>query len=36
VAQDRERSCEHGSEPSDSIKCWEVLEWQLLKDGSAP
>jgi hypothetical protein len=19
-------SCEHGNEPSDSIKCWEVLE----------
>jgi hypothetical protein len=18
---------EHGNEPSDSIKCWEVLEW---------
>jgi hypothetical protein len=28
-------SCEHGNEPSGSIKCWEVLEWlqnwQLLK-----
>jgi hypothetical protein len=21
-----EGSCEHGDEPSDSIKCWEVLE----------
>jgi hypothetical protein len=21
-----EGSCEHGNEPSDSIKCWEVLE----------
>jgi hypothetical protein len=35
-----ERSCEHGNEPSDSIKCWEVLEqlhnWKLLKKGSAP
>jgi hypothetical protein len=20
-------SCEHGDEPSGSIKCWEVLEW---------
>jgi hypothetical protein len=29
-----------GSEPSGSIKCWEVLKWlhnwQLLKKGSAP
>jgi hypothetical protein len=23
---DLEGSCEHGDEPSDSIKCWEVLE----------
>jgi hypothetical protein len=34
-----EGSCEHGIEPSSSIKCWEVLEglynWQLLKKGSA-
>jgi hypothetical protein len=34
-----EGSCEHGNEPSGSIKCWEVLEWlhnwQLLKKGSA-
>jgi hypothetical protein len=34
-----EGSCEHGNEPSGSIKCWEVLEWlhnwQLLKEGSA-
>jgi hypothetical protein len=22
-----EGSCEHGNEPSGSIKCWEVLEW---------
>jgi hypothetical protein len=33
-------SCEHGTEPSGSIKCWEVLEWphnwRLLKEGSAP
>jgi hypothetical protein len=29
-----EGSCEHSNEPSDSIKCWEVLEgmhnWRLL------
>jgi hypothetical protein len=35
-----ESSCEHGVEPSGSIKCWEVLEWlhnwRLLKKGSAP
>jgi hypothetical protein len=35
-----EVSCEHGIEPSGSIKCWEVLEglhnWPLLKKGSAP
>jgi hypothetical protein len=35
-----EGSCEHGNEPSDSIKCSEVLEQlhnrQLLKKGSAP
>jgi hypothetical protein len=35
-----EGSCEHGIEPSGSIKCWEVLErlhnWQLLKEVSAP
>jgi hypothetical protein len=34
-----EGSCEPGNEPSDSIKCWEVLEWlhnwQLLEKGSA-
>jgi hypothetical protein len=34
-----EGSCEHGDEPSGSIKCWEVLEWlynwRLLKKGSA-
>jgi hypothetical protein len=33
-------SCEHGNEPSGSIKCWEFLEWlhswRLLKKGSAP
>jgi hypothetical protein len=32
--------CEHGIEPSGSIKYWEVLEglynWRLLKKGSAP
>jgi hypothetical protein len=29
LAQDRdplEGSCEHGNEPSGSIKCWEILE----------
>jgi hypothetical protein len=29
LAQDRglvDSSCEHGSEPSGSIKCWEILE----------
>jgi hypothetical protein len=35
-----EGSCEHGIEPSGTIKCWEVLEWLrnwwLLKKGSAP
>jgi hypothetical protein len=35
-----EGSCEHGDEPSGSIKCWEVLEWlhnwRLLKKVSAP
>jgi hypothetical protein len=35
-----EGSCEHGTEPSGSIKCWEVIEWlhnwRLLKMGSAP
>jgi hypothetical protein len=30
-----EVSSEHGNEPSDSVKCWEVLEW-LHKNGSAP
>jgi hypothetical protein len=32
--------CEHGDEPSVSLKYWEVPEWlhnwQLLKNGSAP
>jgi hypothetical protein len=27
---------ERCDEPSDCIRCWEVLEWQLLKKGSAP
>jgi hypothetical protein len=35
-----EGCCEHGNEPSGSIKCWEVLEWlhnwRLLKKSSAP
>jgi hypothetical protein len=43
MAQDSEPvegSCEHGIEPSGSMKCSEVLEWLhnwwLLKKGSAP
>jgi hypothetical protein len=35
-----EGSCEHGNEPSGSIKHWEVLEWlhnwRVLKKGSVP
>jgi hypothetical protein len=35
-----ENSCEHGNEPSGSIKCYEILEWlqnwRLLKKSSAP
>jgi hypothetical protein len=31
-------SCEHGNEPSGSMKCWEILEglhkWRPLKKGS--
>jgi hypothetical protein len=40
MAQDRDqwRACEHGIEPSGSIKCWKVLEWlhnwRLFKMGS--
>jgi hypothetical protein len=34
-----EGSCEHGNEPSGSIKRWEFIEWlhnwQLLKEDSA-
>jgi hypothetical protein len=34
-----EGSCEHGNEPSGSIKCWVILEWLhnwlLLKKSSA-
>jgi hypothetical protein len=34
-----EGPCEHGDEPSSSLKCWEALEWlhdwQVLKKGSA-
>jgi hypothetical protein len=26
LAQDRDRSCEFGIEPSGSIKCWETIE----------
>jgi hypothetical protein len=29
-----EGCCEHGNEPSGSIKCWEILDWWLLKRGS--
>jgi hypothetical protein len=42
LAQDRDQwraFCEHGNEPSGSIKCWEFLDWlhnwQLLNKGSA-
>jgi hypothetical protein len=35
-----EGSCEHGNEPSGSLKCWEVSEclhnWQLFRRVSAP
>jgi hypothetical protein len=35
-----EGSCDHGDEPSGSIKCWVVLEWlhnwRILRKGSAP
>jgi hypothetical protein len=35
-----EGPCEHGNEPSGSIKCWDLFEWLnnwlLLKKGSAP
>jgi hypothetical protein len=35
-----EGSCEHGIEPSGSIKCWEIVDWlhnwRLLKMGSVP
>jgi hypothetical protein len=35
-----EDSCEHGTEPSVSIKYWETVEyhsdWRLLKKDSAP
>jgi hypothetical protein len=34
-----EDSCEHRNEPSNSIKCWEILEgvshWRLLQKNSA-
>jgi hypothetical protein len=43
LTQDRDQwrgHCEHGNEPSGSIKCWEILEqlnnWRLLKKDSAP
>jgi hypothetical protein len=33
-----EGSCEHGNEPSVSMKCWKILEllndWQLLRKDS--
>jgi hypothetical protein len=39
MAEDR-ASCEHGNEPSGSIKCWKILvylgDWWLLKKDSAP
>jgi hypothetical protein len=35
-----EGPCEHGNEPSGSIKFWEILEWlrnwRLLKKDSTP
>jgi hypothetical protein len=35
-----EGSCEHGNEPSGSVKCLEILEWlshwRLLQKDSAP
>jgi hypothetical protein len=40
LAEDRPVAgfCEQGNEPSDSIKCWGILEWLsdcwLLKKGS--
>jgi hypothetical protein len=43
LAQDRDQwraPCEHGNEPSGSIKCREILKWlrnwQFLKKGLAP
>jgi hypothetical protein len=43
MAPDRDQwegSCEHGIQPSGSIKLWEVLEglhnWRLLKKGAVP
>jgi hypothetical protein len=27
LPQDRYSSCEHGNEPSSSIKCWVIIEW---------
>jgi hypothetical protein len=43
LAQDRDQvggSCEHGNEPSGSMKCWEVLEFLRaggrLKKNPAP
>jgi hypothetical protein len=33
-----EGSCEHGNEPSGSVKCWEIhgllSDWQLIKKDS--
>jgi hypothetical protein len=35
-----EESCEHGNEPSGSIKFWKILEylrdWRILKKDSVP
>jgi hypothetical protein len=27
LAQDRNKSCKFGIEPSGAIKCWETIEW---------
>jgi hypothetical protein len=40
LPQNMATSLEHGNDPSDSIKCWEILEklsdWRLLKKSSPP
>jgi hypothetical protein len=31
LAQDMDQCCcEHGNEPSGSVKCWDALEWQHM------